>query len=151
MASTNHGLETVWTKCFLCQIDNDEQLVNLKCVYETLFHSLNVLPMPLNLKRLDDGSGLETTLKDNHAKDHNSCRLFFNNSKLSRIRQKCESSKRKTSLEFLEESSRLKRKLFENQRPVCFICEKEDSIVDQIYAKLKPFRDVASYKKLSHN
>ena len=35
----------------------------------------------MDIKRLDDGSGIENTLRLNNAKYHNTCRLMFNNSK----------------------------------------------------------------------
>ena len=42
----------------------------------------------MDIKRLDDGSGIENTLRLNNAKYHNTCRLMFNNSKLERAQKR---------------------------------------------------------------
>ena len=52
-----------------------------------LFHEINALSIPMYIKRLDDGSGIENMLRLNNAKYHNTCKLMFNNSKLERARK----------------------------------------------------------------
>ena len=42
-----------------------------------LFHAINELPIVLDPARLDEGNGIEETLKRNKAKYHQSCRLLF--------------------------------------------------------------------------
>ena len=89
--------QTDWEQCCLCQEDKKEIL---KCPSSTshaehdgynniatnvpLFHKLNALPIHLDPKRLDNGSGIEITLRQNNAKYHQSCRMMFNNTKLGR-------------------------------------------------------------------
>ena len=58
-----------------------------------LFHELNALPIHLDPKRLDNGSGIELTLRQNNAKYHQSCRMMFNNTKLGRAQKRAMSNK----------------------------------------------------------
>lgn len=89
---------TVWEKCCLCQEVTEEKLTQPRDVarkgesgYAMLARNipklkeLNQLPFPLNTKRLDDGSGIENTLKTHSAKYHrNKCYSLFNNAKVER-------------------------------------------------------------------
>ena len=90
--------QTNWTKCCLCQTDKNECVIfptsNLSKKAEdgyTLLgknipqvHAVNQFPIKLDPRRLDDGSGIESTLRKNQAKCHRSCRLMFNNTKLQK-------------------------------------------------------------------
>jgi hypothetical protein len=40
------------------------------------------MPIPLGIRRIDEGDGIEAALLKNEAKYHESCRLMFNNTKL---------------------------------------------------------------------
>ena len=42
----------------------------------------------MDIKRLDDRSGIENMLRLNNAKYHNACRLMFNNIKMERARKR---------------------------------------------------------------
>ena len=68
--------KTNWTKCCLCQQDTEENLVLPKrklnktdAGYSNLaknipiFYSLNAMPLGLDPARLDDGDGIEETLR----------------------------------------------------------------------------------------
>ena len=88
------------------------------------FHDLNSLPIPIDIKRLDDGNGIEQTLINNSAKYHDACRLLFNSTKLNRAINKAQ--KRKSSE--LEEHCRVKRRLLDIKEQLCFICDKSDDI-----------------------
>ena len=83
---------TNWDICVLCQIVTDE---SLQCPlrstkqpvgsgYASLaedllrFQTVQHMPMDLNLLRLDDGDGIESTLKAHRAEWHKKCRLKFN-------------------------------------------------------------------------
>lgn len=94
--TSTHHLTTDWSKCVLCQKDTTEVL---KCPaeskrdtqgagYTTIadllvsFNTIGCLPRSLNLSRLDDGEGIEATLKQHKAKWHDSCRLVYNKTKL---------------------------------------------------------------------
>lgn len=65
-----------------------------KSGYKTLsknipeFAKINEMPIPLDIRRVDEGDGLEAALIKNEAKYHKSCRLQFNNTKLQRAKKK---------------------------------------------------------------
>lgn len=96
MASSIGSWHTDWDKCCFCQTDRKEDLTSphtnpSKSVddgYSQLgrnisrFLSVNELPIKLDPARLDNGSGIEGTLRKNKAQYHSSCRLLFNNTKL---------------------------------------------------------------------
>ena len=71
-----------------------------------LFNEVNALPIPMDIRRLDDDTGIDTTLIGNNAKYHNSCRIKFNNTKLLRVQKRVKSQVSSTSL---EESSKFFR------------------------------------------
>ena len=130
---------TDWEKCCLCQKDNSEKLILPTCNndsqraqvdgYSLLssniqkFHSLNKSPLPINPKRLDDGTGILKTLKTNNATFHDSCRLKFNNTKLIRA------EKRSCPLTGID-TNKIYRKTprvgtgNENAAVKCFLCDK---------------------------
>ena len=65
-----------------------------------LFHAINIMPIPLNLARLDEGGGIEETLMRNRAKNHQSCRLLFNKratASTSTCREENRSKRQRTS------------------------------------------------------
>ena len=95
--------ETDWRKCCLCQTDKKEELksppTHYACSPENdgysmiatnvpLFQAINQQPIRLDMSRLDDGGGIEETLRRNNAKYHRSCRLMFSNSKLEHARKR---------------------------------------------------------------
>ena len=53
-----------------------------------LFHEIGEMPITFDPARLDDGSGIEATLRQSMAKYHKSCRVMFNNAKLDRARKR---------------------------------------------------------------
>ena len=85
-------------KCLLCQEVTSEVLrcpAESKCLdvgagkgYSTLslnntrFSELNELPMPIDLRHLDEGNGVEVTLRKYKAKWHKFCHTKFNITKL---------------------------------------------------------------------
>ena len=102
-------MKTDWNKCLLCQEVTSEILqcpAESKCLdvgagkgYSTLslnitcFSELDELPMPIDLRRLDEGNDVEATLRKNKAKWHKFCHSKFNITKLKRA------EKRKSSIE----------------------------------------------------
>jgi hypothetical protein len=52
-----------------------------------LFQGINQLPIILDPIILDEGGGIEETLRRNNAKYHQNCRLLFNNAMLERTRK----------------------------------------------------------------
>ena len=83
---------TNWDICVLCQVVTDESLQcphrstkqSIGSGYASLaedllrFQTLQHMPMDINLERLDDGDGIESTLKVHRAQWHKKCRLRFN-------------------------------------------------------------------------
>ncbi|CAC5370074.1 unnamed protein product [Mytilus coruscus] len=51
------------------------------------FHEVNALPIPLDIRRLNDGEGIESTMKRKNAKYHNLSRKF-NNTNLERAQKR---------------------------------------------------------------
>ncbi len=89
--------KTDWRKCCLCQTDTKEELKSPPTRYECSsdgysmiaenipqFQAINLLPIRLDPSRLDDGGGIEDTLRRNSAKYHQNCRQMFSNCKLER-------------------------------------------------------------------
>ena len=89
--------KTDWSKCCLCQEDTKEDLKcpptrytleqnGYKMIGENipLFHQMNEMPIKFDPARLDEGNGIEETLKKNNAQYHLSCRKLFNKTKLDR-------------------------------------------------------------------
>ncbi len=96
--SDKEHTEIDWNKCILCQDSTSESLscpadskrgtdeAGYKTTAENLiaFEKLGCLPKQINLCQIDEGKGVEESLKVNRAKWHDSCRLKFNKSKLHR-------------------------------------------------------------------
>ena len=57
-----------------------------------LFQGIDQLPIILDPILLDEGGGIEETLRRNNAKYHQNCRLLFNNTMLERTRKTAASS-----------------------------------------------------------
>ena len=87
--------QTDWNKCCICQNQKmGEQLkspparrvkhdgYSMLATNIPLFKEMNQLPLIFDPSRLDEGSGIEGTLRERKAKYHQSCRLLFNNTKL---------------------------------------------------------------------
>lgn len=91
-----------WKKCVLCQEVTDFKLVDPMKItnkenefegyrsLEAILSGLNAegqlssLPFEINIKNIDDGSGIFNTLLRNHAKYHKSCKSERSNRRLSR-------------------------------------------------------------------
>jgi hypothetical protein len=100
--------QTDWNKCFLCRTEKKgEDLKSPPTHYSfiknndgyymiatniPLFQGINQLPIILDPIILDEGGGIEETLRRNNAKYHQNCRLFFNNTMLERTRKTAASS-----------------------------------------------------------
>jgi len=127
-------------KCCLCQKDIKEDLKSTPTNYiheydgykmiatnVPLFYALNDLPIVVDLARLDEGGGIEETLRRNKAKYHQSCRLQFNNTKLDRARKRRVDAQ---SIETAECQTKLRRTSHAGQESKCFLSEKEAPVSD---------------------
>ena len=87
------------------------------------FHSVSQMAIKLDPARLDDGSGIQETLKTNHAQYHASCRILFNNTKLQRAQKR----QRPTGDgdEINSSSNKVPRRGPTRQKAECFLHEEE--------------------------
>ena len=124
---------TDWSKCCLCQKKKNEELKSPRVQQPQghdgytmiatnipLFYAINEMPIVLDPARLDDGGGLEETLRKNKPQYHQSCRLMLNNTKLERARKR-----RAERVQPEECQTKLRRTIL--KKTVCFICDKEAS------------------------
>ena len=97
-----------WNKCFLCRTEKKGEYLKSQPTHYAfiknndgyymiatnipLFQGINQLPIILDPIILDEGGGIEETLRRNNAKYHKNCRLLFNNSMLERTRKTAASS-----------------------------------------------------------
>ena len=122
---------TDWRKCCLCQTDTKEELKSPPTRYECSsdsystiaknipqFQATNLLPIGLDPFRLDDGGGIEDTLRKNGAKYHHNCRLMFSNCKLERATKRAAEIQSDPG----EGHAKIRRASIEVQ--LCFLCEK---------------------------
>jgi hypothetical protein len=52
------------------------------------FAKNNEMPIPFDIRRLNEGDGIEAAFIKNEEKYHESCRLMFNNTKLQRVQKR---------------------------------------------------------------
>ncbi len=91
---------TNWDLCALCQVDTGTALQcpannNMSAPtvdgYVSLtsnlieFAELGEIPMNIDIARLNDGDGIETTMRRHTARWHKACRLKVNQTKLKRL------------------------------------------------------------------
>ncbi|KAL0198142.1 hypothetical protein M9458_006682, partial [Cirrhinus mrigala] len=83
-----------------------------------LFQAINLLPIRLDTSRLDDGGGIEDTLRRNGAMYHQNCRKMFSNYKLKRATKRAAETQNDPG----EGHQKIRRASTEVQQ--CFLCEK---------------------------
>src|SRR6267154_5777595 len=88
-----------------------------------LFHAVNALPIKMDPRRLDEGDGIEESLRRNKVKYHLSCRLMFNNTKLERAMKRVPDRETDDI-----PSAKIKRSKSDPEDVLkYFLCEKEDN------------------------
>ena len=137
---------TDWTRCILCQEVTSESLQcpaadTRLCAkgsgYLTLsqnilrFHNLHALPMPIDIRRLDDGCGIEQSLQKHKAKWHKLCSIKFNTTKLQRA-EKRQSTKDDDPLTKPKKFTRVNDPHERARQDVCFFCD-ETSSTDKLH------------------
>ena len=103
--SHSRGMQAItdWKICRLCQTVTPESMqcpseskrtdVNVGQGYSTVaahlirFNELQAMPMPIEIRRLDEGKGIEATMLEHLVKWHKSCKAKFNKSKLKRTKK----------------------------------------------------------------
>ena len=121
--------KTNWAKCCLCQENKSEELISpptrytleqdgysMICKNIQKFLSINQMPIKVDLARLDEGEGVEETLRANKAKYHNSCRGLFSSTRLERARKR--SAKYTTES---ESSTKVRRCSGDTKHHFCFL------------------------------
>jgi len=148
-------VNTDWKKCCLCQRITNELLqcplkskrldIDVGQGYSTLsaniicLNELQELPIPVDMERLDEGSGIEATLIENKATWHKSCYTKFNATQVRRA------EKRKSSLQDSELMEVPARKYThqsansEMEELTCFFCAEVASVSE-------PLREVTTLR-----
>ena len=86
------------------------------------------MPIKLDPRRLDDGSGIESTIKMKQALYHESCKLMFNNTKLQRAEKRLLPATDDDSS--CMSSSKIPRRMSDAKRLQCFICDEVGDLDD---------------------
>lgn len=124
---------TNWEVCVLCQEETDEPL---QCPLRStksshgsgytslaedlhLFQGLQHMPLNLNLERLDEGDGVEATLRIHGAQWHKKCRLRFNK-KMFHQQSRAEAATVQQSSTSVH--TRSVYKCPKSTEPICFFC-----------------------------
>ncbi|CAC5368907.1 unnamed protein product [Mytilus coruscus] len=102
----------------------------------SLFHEVIALPIPPDIRRLNDEEGIKSTMKKKTAKYHNLCRIKFNNTKLERAQKRHMSQMPSGSSSEFKSPKRLRctqRSKDQQPDPVedvhkCFICDIESPL-----------------------
>ncbi|XP_062605131.1 uncharacterized protein LOC134266937 [Saccostrea cucullata] len=126
---------TDWNKCVLCQEDTAETLScpadstrSTGSGYKTLadnlhsFSQIGCLPKSLDMSRLDEGDGIQSTFQNHKAKWHDSCRLKYNKTALQRAQKR----KMSTTEDTTSASRKYTRQTVDAQTlpEKCFFCDK---------------------------
>ena len=140
------ALQIDWAKCVVCQSDTDEKLVcpanstrtSFGSGYTTFadnllkFQEIGELPVSIDVRLLDEGHGVEETLKLKKAVWHKSCSIKFGNMKLERaIKRKSTES---TDATVSPAKTRTKVDLHVSSDS-CFFCEKNDGTLHKARTK----------------
>jgi hypothetical protein len=117
------------------------------------FNSIGCLPRTLNLSRLDDGDGIEATLRQHKAKWHDSCRLEYNKTKL----QRAEKRKRPAEGDTDDSKKFTRQSVGKTSTSVetCFFCDKpaaagRSSAKHQHWRSIFMFGNVPTNCRISH-
>jgi hypothetical protein len=126
--------QTDWNKCFLCRTEkkcddlkspptHSSFIKNNDGCYTIatnipLFQGINQLPIMLDPIILDEGGGIEETLRRNNGNYHQSCMLLFNYTMLERTRKTAASS----NISSDDEKSKIRRTSIEGY--MCFYARK---------------------------
>ena len=100
--STSCAARTDWKLCLICQEHTPEALrcplqskeAGYGSGYTSLvehliqFNDLGQLPSTLPFGRLDEGHGIEAVMVENKARDHQTCRLKYNDTMLKRAKKR---------------------------------------------------------------
>ena len=125
---------TNWELCVLCQEDTGAALqCPANCLrasvgdgyislagHLTKFSELGRIPMNIDTARVNDGDGIEATLRRHNARWHKACRLKFNQTKLERLELSIKSKNVKICAPAVTTRSRHDK--VDLTEAVCFLC-----------------------------
>ncbi|CAC5407959.1 unnamed protein product [Mytilus coruscus] len=144
-ASSADSWETDWTKCCLCQEVTTDLLKSSDEGYTMLgkniplFHELNSLPIPLDIRRSNHGEGIESTIKKENAK----CTPRSKDQQPDQVDHKCFICDKESPLSVLRVAMTMKL----NQRLVDCATVLQDK---QLLAKLSSSGDVIAQEMKYH-
>ncbi|KAG0720472.1 hypothetical protein GWK47_048454 [Chionoecetes opilio] len=137
---------TNWELCIQCQAETDEPLQcplrstmkpsgsGYASLTEDLlqFKGLRHMPMEFNVNRLNDGDGVEATLRTHSAQWHKKCRLKFNKKMFDhQIRGESASGQQSsTGTPTVHTRSAAAHRLPQSTEPICFFCNKPAGTAD---------------------
>ena len=135
--TSQNKIETNWDLCVICQEDIAEELTcplqskrtDVGSGYTSLsqnllkFGELGQLPRTLQLQRIDEGCGIESTMVARNAQYHQSCRLKYNNTMLKRAeKRKEQTGSESENTEHSTVHFRSRSSITENINHLCFFC-----------------------------
>ena len=137
--------KTNWQLCIICQKDTDEALQNpsqsthpnkltgYKSFAENLirFQELDELPRHIQLKRLDEGQGIISTMIAQKAKWHKTCKLQFNNTMLTRAEKR--KSGASGTKEVPQKCTRSHLSMSEASEYFCVFCEQPAGEIGELH------------------
>ena len=147
-SESSHVQATDWKKCVICQGDKKEKLScpadskrsDVGAGYITLsqdlvaFDTAGCLPKSLSISRINDGDGIETTLKRHRARFHKSCQLEYSKPRLKRATKRKHPDSAESSIEqklCREQVSRNKSRGMGDH--LCLFCEKPSGPSDPLH------------------
>lgn len=147
---TNARNATDWELCILCQRVTSDSLQSpirwskntcssdyagyISLAEDLLrFNTLQHIPLDLDLRRLDEGIGIERTLSVRQAKWHKKCRLKFNKKAFGELSRKEIASQPSTS----HVKTRSTNSHLESTDPLCFFCDEPAGSLDLRKASTK--------------
>ncbi|KAH3785241.1 hypothetical protein DPMN_163326 [Dreissena polymorpha] len=165
---------TDWKLCLFCQFKTNEPLTDLTNYYKKSYDTnrtyqelarriqtlsdLNALPSYVDVNRMDNGAGIETTLGINKAKWHTNCYATCNSKKVERALKK----RKLQTCDQLSNMSPVQKKLRystsetascsseSNTAPVltCFFC---DSVIFGDFHRVETLSSDAKIRKIAHD
>ena len=141
----SHHVVSNWKLCVICHDDTSSESLICPATskhpgagrgYSSLaknieqFAEIGALPETINVARLDEGSGIEATIKEHQAVWHKSCAMKYNNTQLTRMQKRKysegdmfhSSSPVKTRSNFTKHDA--------SKGDVCFFCDEASSAKD---------------------
>ena len=139
--------KTDWNLCVVCQGSKAETLQcpvdskrsDVGAGYKTLaeniqqFNQLGCMPVQINLSRLDEGDGIESTFLHYRARWHKSCYLLFNSTKLNRAKKRHAPTPDESVNSKYTRSSASSSSQVINSEKSCFFCDRPGALKNPLH------------------